>query len=226
MQGKMATSPDWTSFGTAGTPAALRSLPVATGDPRRVLSFMSGQCSSGECRLNGSANSAARAASSRRGPTIHSGVPFGSDGASESRGRIDKSQLYLGEPRRLRDKEHLLYVASQPCVVCSRVPGDAHHIRFAQPKALGAKVSDEFTVPLCRDHHRELHNSGNERSWWHDMGIDPLPVARRLWEESHARDEADQDGGKGAGSTQQAMAALAPAVPMPEGIGSDQGRDD
>ena len=38
------------------------------------------------------------------------------------------------------------------------------HARFAQPKAFGAKVSDEFTVPLCRDHHRELHNNGNERA--------------------------------------------------------------
>ena len=57
-------------------------------------------------------------------------------------------------------------------------------MRFAQPKAFGAKVSDEFTVPLCRDHHRELHSSGNERAWWHDMGLDPLPVAKRLWDET------------------------------------------
>jgi DNA recombination protein Rad52 len=98
--------------------------------------------------------------------------------------RIDKSQLTLSEPRRIRDKEHLRYVGSQPCIVCNRILAEAHHVRYAQPKALGAKVSDEFTVPLCRDHHRELHNNGNERAWWHDMGIEPLPVARRLWEES------------------------------------------
>jgi hypothetical protein len=100
-------------------------------------------------------------------------------------GRIDKSQLALSEPRRRRDKDHLAYVASQPCIICNRILADAHHVRFAQPKALGAKVSDEFSVPLCRDHHRELHNNGNERAWWHDMGIDPLPVAKRLWDESH-----------------------------------------
>ena len=71
------------------------------------------------------------------------------------------------------------------CLVCGLKPADAHHLKFAQPRAIGLKVSDEFTVPLCRGHHRELHNSGNERAWWHDMGIEPLPIAKRLWEESH-----------------------------------------
>ena len=58
---------------------------------------------------------------------------------------------------RLRDKEHCKFVATQPCVVCGRTPAEAHHIRFAQPRALGRKVSDEYTVPVCRVHHRELH---------------------------------------------------------------------
>jgi hypothetical protein len=76
--------------------------------------------------------------------------------------------------------------AAQPCLLCGALPADAHHIRFAQPKAFGRKVGDEFTVPLCRTHHRELHHTGNERAWWHDMGIDPLPVAAKLWDESLA----------------------------------------
>ena len=100
---------------------------------------------------------------------------------TELRPPIDKSALPLGEPRRLRDKTHLRHVAAQPCLVCGALPADAHHVRFAQPKAFGRKVSDEFTVPLCRAHHRELHHTGNERAWWHDMGIDPLSVAERLW---------------------------------------------
>ena len=69
--------------------------------------------------------------------------------------KIDKSKLTLGEPRRLRNKAHLNFVASQPCLVCGRSPADAHHLRFTQPRAMGLKVSDEFTVPLCRVHHRE-----------------------------------------------------------------------
>lgn len=102
-------------------------------------------------------------------------------------GRIDKSVLTIGEPRRLRDKSHLRFVASHPCLVCGRQPSDPHHLRFAQPRALGLKVSDEFTVPLCRDHHRQLHQVGNEVAWWHDLSIKPLVIAKRLWDESRMK---------------------------------------
>ena len=71
-----------------------------------------------------------------------------------------------GKTIRLRDKDHLKFVSKQPCVVCGREPSDAHHLRFAQPRALGRKVSDEFTVPVCRLHHRELHRHGDETAWW------------------------------------------------------------
>ena len=99
--------------------------------------------------------------------------------------QIDKSQLAIAEPKRLRDKAHLKLVASQPCLVCGRQPSDPHHLRFAQPRALGLKVSDEFTVPLCRGHHRELHQTGNEKAWWEQRRIRVLEVARSLWEQSH-----------------------------------------
>jgi hypothetical protein len=102
-------------------------------------------------------------------------------GASE---KIDKSQLALGEPKRLRDKAHLRFVASKPCLVCARQPSDPHHLRFAQPRALGLKVSDEFTVPLCRIHHRQLHSVGDERTWWGQYNISPLEVAKTLWEQT------------------------------------------
>jgi hypothetical protein len=86
---------------------------------------------------------------------------------------------------RLRDKEHRKFVTRQPCLVCGRVPSDSHHLTFAQPRALGHRVSDEFTVPVCRIHHRELHRSGDEPAWWQKLNIDPLPVALRLWQHSH-----------------------------------------
>ena len=101
--------------------------------------------------------------------------------------RIDKSVLAIPEPRRLRDKAHLKYVASQPCLICGRQPADPHHLRFAQPRAIGMKVSDEFTVPLCRSHHRNLHQSSNELRWWENFRIEPLPVARKLWEATHSK---------------------------------------
>jgi hypothetical protein len=81
-----------------------------------------------------------------------------------------------------RNKAHLAFVASQPCLVCQRIPCDAHHLKFAQPRSLGRKVSDEFTVPLCREHHKELHRHGNELAWWANLQITPLPVASELWQ--------------------------------------------
>ena len=86
----------------------------------------------------------------------------------------------LGKPIRRRNKAHLLFVASQPCLVCRRSPCDAHHIKFAEPRALGRKVSDEYTVPLCRDHHQQLHRHGNEASWWSNVQTNPLEVALDL----------------------------------------------
>jgi hypothetical protein len=85
---------------------------------------------------------------------------------------------------RLRDKEHRKLVATLPCLVCGRTPADPHHLRYAQPRALGRKVSDEFTVPVCRLHHGELHRVGDEEAWWLAAGIDPLPVALELWRQS------------------------------------------
>jgi ERF superfamily len=87
---------------------------------------------------------------------------------------------------RLRDKEHCKFDAAQPCVVCGRTPSEAHHIRFAQPRAVGRKVSDEYTVPVCRLHHRDLHTYGDEASWWAAVSIDPLPVALQLWRKSRS----------------------------------------
>jgi hypothetical protein len=43
-------------------------------------------------------------------------------------------------------------------------------------------------VPLCRADHRELHQRGNERIWWEQVKLDPLPIAQRLWQ--HTRSDA------------------------------------
>jgi hypothetical protein len=98
----------------------------------------------------------------------------------------EPSTLELVSPRRktirIREKAHLLLVAAQPCLVCQRSPCDAHHLKFAQPRSLGRKVSDEFTVPLCRDHHQQLHRHGDEIAWWANLRIAPLKTAEELWD--------------------------------------------
>jgi hypothetical protein len=104
--------------------------------------------------------------------------------ANAARSKIDKSVLTLGEPKRIRCREHLRFVASQPCIICGRSPSQAHHVRYAQRKGLSLKVSDEFTVPLCAIHHHHIHSTGKERDWWQERKIDPLSVASRLWQQS------------------------------------------
>ena len=93
-----------------------------------------------------------------------------------------RSRLPFPKQMRVRNKEHLRYVARQPCLICGRQPTHAHHLRFAQgPRALGVKVSDEFTVPLCSVHHDAVHQTGDEQAWWGRYGIQPLKVAAKLW---------------------------------------------
>jgi DNA recombination protein Rad52 len=103
------------------------------------------------------------------------------------RPKIDKSVLTISEPKRHRSKEHLRFVAQQPCLICGRSPTHAHHVRFAQSRGLSLKVSDEFTVPLCAIHHSENHTTGDERRWWQEHHIDPLAIANRLWQESRVQ---------------------------------------
>jgi hypothetical protein len=120
------------------------------------------------------------------GPDVGSG-PKGTKRAK----KVPRTQVLhpFGKPVRLRDKEHRRFVLRQPCLVCGRVPSDPHHLTFTQPRALARRVSDEFIVPVCRVHHRELHRSGDEAAWWRKLNIDPLPVALRLWQQTRSDNE-------------------------------------
>jgi len=110
-------------------------------------------------------------------------------GQASAAAQINKSVLVFPEPRRVRDRDHIRHVIKQPCLVCGRRPSDPHHLRFAQSRALGCKVSDEFTVPLCRGHHRELHRHGDEAGWWEKLGLDPESAARALWLTTHPQSQ-------------------------------------
>lgn len=104
---------------------------------------------------------------------------------AQAASQVDKSLLSFPETRRLRDKVHIKWVRQRPCLICGRQPSDPHHLRFAQPRALGRKVSDEFIVPLCRTHHREVHQVSDELGWWKQAGIDALACAEKLWRDTH-----------------------------------------
>lgn len=81
-------------------------------------------------------------------------------------------------PFRLRSEKYLQYIRSKPCLICGG-KADAHHLTHAQPRAMGRKTGDQYTVPLCRLHHIELHTSPMpERTFWALNGINPV-----LWAE-------------------------------------------
>jgi hypothetical protein len=145
--------------------------------------------------------SAARQADANSGPAIEAASPVGEPFLSAMDAAAAAPIILPPSPGirrrrvatkaiRLRDKEHCKLVATQPCIVCGRTPSEAHHIRFAQPRALGRKVSDEYTVPVCRLHHRDLHSYGDEASWWAGVNIDPLPIALELWRRSRSDESA------------------------------------
>jgi hypothetical protein len=82
----------------------------------------------------------------------------------------------LCKTARKRNKAHLAFVAAQPCLVCQRTPCDPHHLKFAQPRTLGRKVSDEYTVPLCPDDDRRHPPRTNIEWLW------ILDLAELSWE--------------------------------------------
>ncbi len=135
---------------------------------------------------------------------------------------MDEGLLALPEPRRFRDNTHCKFVAKQPWLICGRKPADAHHLRFAQHRALGRKVSDEFVVPLCRGHHREAHRCGDEAGWWKKAGIDPTVPARALWLETHPLPTASDDMGT---DEAPSVATVAPTrVPCVVSVSADEAR--
>jgi DNA recombination protein Rad52 len=121
----------------------------------------------------------------------------------------NRRELLIPKETRVRDRDHLAFVGRQPCLVCGRRPAHAHHLKFAQPRSMSLKVSDEYTVPLCNGHHDALHKSGDERAWWARHGIiEPLKFAARLWAASRngERDTFDET------SDETSLAEPAPAT--------------
>jgi hypothetical protein len=150
-----------------------------------------------------SANASEHATNAEFGETTHSTHP--------------RPLRTIGKTVRHRNKEHLRFLRTQPCLVCGRQPSDPHHLRFAQPQAMGRKVSDEFTVPLCRTHHREAHRASREIAWWQSHGIAPLAAAEALWRKSQsgqAISELETQPGQPTKQQRSRKAAAVPSQPL------------
>lgn len=88
---------------------------------------------------------------------------------------------------RIRTERYLKHLRGKPCLVCGQ-GGEAHHVTFAEPKAMALKVGDNWCVPLCHPHHMELHAFGDEKSWWDLNGIEPLKWAEESWSKFSERE--------------------------------------
>lgn len=82
---------------------------------------------------------------------------------------------------RFRSKKHMAVVRSHGCCICKNPVADAHHLRSVGHLASAAlKNGDDFTIPLCRRHHDELHVHGDEQIFLALHGIDVLLILRQI----------------------------------------------
>lgn len=72
-------------------------------------------------------------------------------------------------------------VRSHGCCICKNPVADAHHLRIVGHKrGMSVKNGDDFTVPLCRRHHEELHAMGDEKLFLDLAGVDLVEVLRQM----------------------------------------------
>jgi len=90
------------------------------------------------------------------------------------------------------------------------------------------------TVPLCRGHHRQLHQAGNEVTWWEDLKINALEIAKGLCALGGKPDEGisnrskDTSTASAQGSTQGGQASRSEQITeriqlMPKPMGNHAG---
>jgi hypothetical protein len=93
---------------------------------------------------------------------------------------IDKSVLALSEPRRIWDRDHVRYVAKQPCLICGRRP--AMPTTCASHKAGCSNESSVMISPSrCAEDTIARCTVSAKSAWWKKAGIDTTENARALW---------------------------------------------
>lgn len=82
---------------------------------------------------------------------------------------------------RLRSKKRMQAARDLGCCICKNPAADAHHLRtIGHPRAAALKNGDDYTIPLCRKHHDELHNFGDEALFLSLHGVDAELILRQL----------------------------------------------
>lgn len=99
------------------------------------------------------------------------------------------SLLDKTKTRSRRERKHfpdyLALIRQLPCLICG-ARAEAAHLRYSSAEY--GKVNgrdDKWVTPLCPGHHRlypDAQHQNGEFEWWQSHGIDPLKIAKKLWE--------------------------------------------
>lgn len=72
--------------------------------------------------------------------------------------------------KRYRNQAYINWVKTLPCSIhyCRLEPcGDAHHLKGVGNMSGGGLTAPDWTaMPLCREHHNQMHNRAE---WWLDQ---------------------------------------------------------
>ncbi|XBY10331.1 DUF968 domain-containing protein [Escherichia coli] len=82
----------------------------------------------------------------------------------------ESPESFMRRPKRRRwlNEKYTRWVKTQPCACCGQPADDPHHLIGHGQGGMGTKAHDIFTLPLCREHHNELH-------------ADPLAFEEKAW---------------------------------------------
>ena len=68
------------------------------------------------------------------------------------------------QEQKLSSRKYLDYIRNKPCLVCGSIPCDPDHL---EARGMGGAnrsgYKDYSCVPLCRIHHTERHQLGNQK---------------------------------------------------------------
>jgi hypothetical protein len=80
----------------------------------------------------------------------------------------------------VRDEAYRRFIRSWPCLVCStRRQVEAAH---TGPHGIGQKASDASCIPLCREHHAEMHQGVLEFQERYQIDIpDVVAMFNAMW---------------------------------------------
>lgn len=90
--------------------------------------------------------------------------------------------MLIPKTKPIRDPKWMAHLKTLPCRCCGAYGSDPAHLGHA--RGMGYKEGDDWCVPLCRIHHREMDTDprGKEVWWMQNVAIPEAERAYREWE--------------------------------------------